>query len=109
MARPKIDMHSIAHGASPPVLTEITQALTEFGRSPNFLVHCTVLAAFLCLGLGSAFLSWGISQNLKIVVWAGLSWLMLSFALWAGLGVVTLWMLGRLVMDFVRAMRRENP
>ncbi len=110
MARPitDIDMKGVAHGAAPSVLSELTQRIIDFRRSPYFLVNCTVLAAFLCLGLGSAFLSWGISQNLKVLVWSGLSWFMLSFVIWAGLGVTALWMLVRLVIFVAREMRRQR-
>lgn len=110
MARPttNIDLDRVAHGAVPSVLTELTEAIIGFTRSPNFAFHCAVLAAFLCLGLGSAFLSWGISQNLKILVWVGLSWFMLSFAIWGVIGAVALWMLGKLVIFLAHAMRRQR-
>ena len=70
--------------------------------------QCAIMAAFLSLGAGSAFLSWGISQRSNILVWAGLSWLMLAFTLWAGLGVVALWMLGGLIIVVVREIRRQH-
>ena len=108
MARPKIDMHSITHGASPPVLTEITQALIDFRRGPYFVHQCAIVAAFLSLGAGSVFLSWGISQSSNILVWAGLCWFMLSFALWVSLGVVVLWMVGSLNIVVVRETRRQR-
>ncbi|MCY4417241.1 MAG: hypothetical protein OXE87_13180 [Chloroflexi bacterium] len=107
MAKSNIDMDRIAHGAAPSMLAELRQAITDFKHSPNLVVHCAILAAFLCLGLGSAFLAWGIAQSSKILVWTGLSWFMLSFALWAGLGIVALWMLRSLVTVVVREMRRQ--
>ena len=108
MARPKINMDPVAHGAAPSVLTELTDAIIGFRRSPYFLCHCAILAAFLWLGLGAAFLNWGISQDSHILVRAGLVWFMLSFAIWAGLGVAVLWMLGSLVSVVVREMWRQR-
>ncbi len=108
MAQRNIDMERIAHGAVPSMLAELTQAITDFRRSPYFMYQCAILAPFLCLGAGSAFLAWGIAQSSKILVWTGLSWFMLSFALWAGLGIVALWMLGWLVIFVAREMRRQR-
>ena len=107
MAKSNIDMDRIAHGAAPSMLAELRQAITDFKHSPNLVVHCAILAAFLCLGLGSAFLSRGISQDSNILVRAGLAWFVLSFAMWAGLGVAVLLMLGSLVTVVVREMRRQ--
>lgn len=86
MARPKINIDRVAHGAASSVSTELTDAIIGFRRSPHYLCHCAILAAFLCLGLGSAFVNWGISQDSNILVRAGLVWFMLSFAIWVGLG-----------------------
>ena len=109
MAKPNIDMDRIAHGAAPSVLTEFRQAINDFRRSPNLVIHCAIIVAFVCLAVGAALLKWGLSDGSEIIIGSALAFFMLSFVIWAAIAVAALWMLRGLVSYVVGEMRRNNP
>lgn len=109
MDKPNIDMDRVAHGDAPSVLTELTRAIAGVRHSPNLVYHCAIVAAFLCLGAGIASLKWGSAEHSLIIVWSGLGLFMLSFVIWAAIGIAVLWMLRGFITDFIDRRRREHP
>ena len=108
MARPNTGIDRIAHATAASVMNASTQAITDFVRSPYRVYYCAFIAAFLCIGVGTVFLKWGISERSDTIVWAGLASLMLALAIWAGLGIAVLGMLWSLITDVIRYLRSEN-
>lgn len=106
MAKPNFDMDCVAHGANPSLLIELYQAVNNFRRSPNFLVHCAIIVAFVCLAVGAALLKWGLSDGSEIIIGSALALFILSFIIWAAIVIAGLWMLRGLIIWMVREVLR---